>query len=389
MVKKVNVALIGYKFMGKAHSHAIKDMPFFFKTNLKPVRKVICGRTEPLVKQAAEDFGWESYDTLWKRVIERKDIDLVIIATPNNLHHDIAIAAARSGKHILCEKPLATSLQEAREMLDVVRKTGVKHMVGFNYRRVPAISFAKKLIEEGKIGKVYHLRAVYLQDWLINPEFPVTWKLKKETAGSGPHGDLNAHLIDLARYFIGEFDKVMGINKTFVRKRPKVAKSNELTTMLTATKGEGAEEVSVDDATLFLAEFKNGALGSFEATRLALGRRNYQSIEINGSKGSMVFNLERMNELQFYSTEDSDDIQGFRTILVTQESHPYIKAWWPPGHIIGYEHTFIHQLADLANSIAYDEIPTPNFVDGVKCQEVLEAVDRSITVGKWVRVEEV
>jgi len=388
MIKKVNVGLIGYKFMGKAHSHAFMDAPFFFKSGAIPVRKVICGRTEHLVKQAAQDFGWESYETSWEKVVKQKDIDLVDIATSNNLHHDIAIAAAENGKDVFCEKPMALSLSQAREMLNAVEKAGVKHMIGFNYRRVPAISLAKRLIEDGRLGGIYHFRATYLQDWLIDPNFPVVWKLRKEVAGSGPHGDLNAHLIDSARYLVGEFDKVIGINKTFIKERPKPALSGELTTMLTAEKGEGMEEVTVDDATLFLAEFENGVLGSFEASRLATGRKNYQRFEINGSKGSIVFNFEKMNELQFYSKDDADDAQGFRTILVTEESHPYIKAWWPPGHIIGYEQTFVNEMADLMECIATDKMPVPSFVDGVKCQEVLEAVDRSIESGRWVRIKE-
>jgi len=366
--------------MGKAHSHAYKDVSMFFKSKAVPVMKTICGRDEAALKEAAEQFGWESYETSWKRLIKSKDIDLIDISTPNNTHRDIALAAAREGKHILCEKPLAMNLTEAREMLQAVEEAGVKHMVCFNYRRVPAIALAKRLIGEGKLGRIYHYRATYLQSWIVDPLFPLVWRLKKEEAGSGVHGDLNAHLIDLARYLVGEFDQVAGMSETFIKERATPAEEES-----PGAKVEN-EKVTVDDATLFLARFKNGALGSFEATRFATGRKNFQRIEINGSQGSLIFNLERMNELEFFSANDPDYTQGFKTILTTEPSHPYIAHWWPPGHIIGYEHTFVHTIYGLMEAIAADKMPSPNFADGVKCQEVLEAVDKSVEQGSWIKI---
>jgi len=388
MPKYINVGLVGYQFMGKAHSHAYKDMAFFFPdAEAYPVMKAICGRNEEAVRKAAERFGWESYETDWRRLVERDDIDLVDISSPGNTHHDIAIAAAEAGKHVFCEKPLANNLKEAREMLEAVRKAGVKHMVAFNYRRVPAVALAKRLIDEGKIGKIYHWRAVYLQDWIIDPDFPLVWRLQKDKAGSGPHGDLNAHIIDLARYLVGEITEVVGTCETFIKERPLV---EEVEAGLGARAGAKKGEVTVEDAMLFLARFENGALGSFEATRFAGGRKNYNRFEINGSKGSIVFNLERLNELEFYSREDEAHVQGFRTILVTDgQNHPYISAWWPAGHIIGWEHTFVHEVYDLMNAIARDEMPQPDFADGVRTQEVLEAVMKSVEERSWVRTDEV
>jgi len=388
MPKYINVGLVGYQFMGKAHSHAYKDMAFFFPdAEAYPVMKAICGRNEEAVRKAAERFGWESYETDWRRLVERDDIDLVDISSPGDTHHDIAIAAAEAGKHVFCEKPLANNLKEAREMLEAVRKAGVKHMVAFNYRRVPAVALAKRLIDEGKIGKIYHWRAVYLQDWIIDPDFPLVWRLQKDKAGSGPHGDLNAHIIDLARYLVGEITEVVGTCETFVKERPLV---EEVEAGLGARAGAKKGEVTVEDAMLFLARFENGALGSFEATRFAGGRKNYNRFEINGSKGSIVFNLERLNELEFYSREDEAHVQGFRTILVTDgQNHPYISAWWPAGHIIGWEHTFVHEVYDLMNAIARDEMPQPDFADGVRTQEVLEAVMKSVEERSWVRTDEV
>lgn len=382
MPKEIRVGLVGYKFMGKAHSHAYKDLIMFFEPKAIPVMRAICGRNEEAVRQVAQKYGWESYETSWERMVERDDIDLIDISSPGDTHRDIAVAAAEKGKHILCEKPLANNLKEAKDMLKAVEKAGVKHMVGFNYRRVPAVGLAKKMIEEGKIGEIYHFRATYLQDWIVDPEFPLVWRLQKEKAGSGPHGDLNAHIIDLARYLVGEFDQVVGMSKTFIEERP----LPEEVTGLAAKAGAKRGKVTVEDACLFLAKFKNGALGSFEATRFATGRKNYNRFEINGSKGSIVFNLEEMNVLEFYSREDPDYAQGFKRIMVTEGVHPYISAWWPPGHIIGYEHTFIHQAYDLMNALAEDRMPSPSFLDGVRCQEVLEAVEKSVQKGKWVKV---
>ncbi len=389
-MKEINVALIGYKFMGKAHSFAYKNVSLFFDLPVKPVMKVICGRTEKAVSQAKEKFGWEEYETDWKKVVERKDIDLIDITTPPNAHKEIAIEAAKNGKIVFCEKPLASTLKDAYQMLETVEKYKVKHAICFNYRKLPATSLAKKLIEEGKIGKIYHMRAVYLQDWIVDPDFPLVWRLQKSIAGSGAHGDLNAHLIDMARYLVGEFDEVIGISETFIKERPILKEKEELETGLGEFKEKVEEKgiVDVDDATIFLVKFKNGAIGSFEATRFAPGRKNYQRFEINGSKGSIVFNLERLNELEFYNRDDEKEgIAGFRTIITTDVSHPYAKNWWPAGHIIGYGESFVNMVADIINSISKGENPSPNFYDGVKCQEVLEAVEKSIIEKKWVKVE--
>ena len=382
-MKQIRIGLIGYKFMGKAHSNAYRQVGRFFELAAIPVMKAICGRNEKNIKEAAEKFGWESYETDYKNLVKRNDIDLIDITTPNNSHSEIAIAAAEEGKDIFCEKPLAMNLVEAEKMLKAVKKTGVKHMIGFNYRRVPAIGLAKKLIKEGRIGKIYHFRSTYLQDWLSDPNFPLNWRMQKEITGSGALGDLLAHHIDLARYLVGELEEVAGMDKTFIKERPISLEADGLTGKAGKTKGK----VTVDDATLFLAKFKNGALGSFEATRVGPGRKNYNRFEINGSEGSIIFNFERMNELEFFSRKDLSYAQGFRTILVTEAEHPYISAWWPPGHTIGYEHTFIHQAYDLMNALAEDKMPSPNFLDGVKCQEVLEAVGKSIKEKGWIKIE--
>ncbi len=387
MAKKINVGMVGYKFMGKAHSHAYRDVAMFFKTETVPVMKVICGRTETAVSEAARMFGWEAYETSWEKLVQRQEIGLVDINTPNSTHREIAVAAAKAGKHILCEKPLAVSLAEAEEMLEAARQAGVKHMVCFNYRKVPAVGLAKKMIGEGRLGKIYHFRAQYLQDWITDPEFPLVWRLKKEEAGAGAHGDLNSHIIDLARYLVGDFAKVVGMQETFIKKRPELEVSEKFTTGLAAeSRRPQLGEVTVDDATLFLARFKNGALGCFEVTRFANGRRNGLRFEINGSKGSLLFELENMNELWFYSCEDAQERQGFRKILVTEATHPYIEAWWPPGHIIGYEHTFVHVVYDFMKALDEDRLPTPNFTDGVECQRVLEAVEKSAKEERWVEV---
>lgn len=388
MVKKVNVALIGYKFMGKAHSRAYRDADMFFSPAAQPVLKVLCGRNETDVKAAAEKFGWDEYETSWEKVVAREDIDLIDISTPPGMHAPIAIAAAKAGKHIFCEKPLALTLTDGKAMLDAVTKAEVKHMIGFNYRRVPAIVLAKKLLDEGKIGKIHHFRAVYLQDWIVDPNFPLNWRLEKESAGSGALGDLGAHSIDLCRFLIGEevgeIESVVGVTETFIKERPRSTTSDGITS---ATKSEGKGKVTVDDATIFLAKFtKANTLASFEATRFANGHKNTNCIEINGSEGSLIFNLERLNELQFFSRKDPDYARGFRTILVTESNHPYIAGWWPPGHTIGWEHTFVHEIYDLMNCIAKNKPAQPDFLDGYKCQLVLDAVERSIEEGKWAKV---
>jgi len=385
MGKQINVGLVGYKFMGKAHSHAYFDVAKFFDMDAAPVMKAVCGREEAGVKEAAERYGWESYETSWEALVGRSDIDVVDVSAPSYVHKDIAVAAAKAGKAVFCEKPLAFNVGEAKEMLSAVRDAGVKHMINFNYRRVPALGLAKRLIEEGELGELRHFRGTYLQDWISDPEFPMNWRLRKEVAGSGAHGDLNAHLIDIARFLVGEIDEVVGMSKTFMPERPAEGTS----TGLTAVAAEGTEPVTVDDCTMFLAKFAGGAYGTFEATRLAPGHKNFNRFEINGSDGSIIFCFEDMNQLQFFSRKDPGYKAGFRTVLATEGDHPYFGAWWPPGHIIGYEHTFVHQVYELMQSLAKDEMPEPNFLDGARCQAVLDAVVDSLDTNAWVQVEKI
>jgi predicted dehydrogenase len=387
MPQQINVGLIGYKFMGKAHSQAFRDVPFYFPdVKLSPVMKAICGRDEKGVREAQGQFGWQEYELDYRKLIERQDIGLIDIATGNNVHAEMAVAAAQAGKHIYCEKPLAMNVEEARRMVDAVKKAGVINMVNFNYRAVPAIKFARQLIDEGVIGRVFHWRGFYLQDWIIDPGFPLVWRLEGDKAGSGSHGDLAAHLIDLAHYLVGDIDEVSGLQETFVKQRPKLAAT---TGGLTAAASAEMGEVTVDDASLFLAKFKNGAVGTFEATRFAAGHRNGNMFEINGEKGSIRFNVERMNEIEFYDHTDPGDRQGFRVIAATEGAHPWMGAWWPPAHIIGWAQTFTHQVYELLNGIAGNTCPHPNFEDGLKCQMVLEAVTRSARTREWVKLDSI
>lgn len=385
-MNEVRVGMIGYKFMGKAHSHAYRDLPMFFPDAPHPVMKVICGRNEAGVKQAARQYGWAEAETDWRRLVRRDDIDLVDINAPSDAHKEIAIEAAKAGKHLFCEKPLALTLSDARDMLAAAEAAGVKHMIGFNYRFAPAVQLAKKLVAGGRLGRIYHFRATFLQDWILDPEFPLVWRLDKQVAGSGAHGDLGAHLIDMARFLVGEIEEVVGMSETFIKERPL---PDSMTGLSAKGSGGGAKGlVTVDDATLFLARFAEGALGSFEATRFAGGHRCTNAFEINGSLGSVKFDFERMNELQVYFANDADDVQGFRRVLATDPAHAYAEAWWPPGHTIGYEHTFIHETVELLKAMQENRQPVPNFHDGVLCQAVLEAVERSIEQKRWVRLEE-
>ncbi|MFB7638929.1 Gfo/Idh/MocA family protein [Peribacillus butanolivorans] len=380
---EVRIGMIGYQFMGKAHSHAYRDIPFFFKTNAKPVLKAISGRNEEALKEAAEDMGWESYETDWRKLIERDDIDVIDIVTPNHTHAEIAIAAAEAGKHIITEKPLALTLEEAKRMHEAVKKYDVIHMICHNYRFVPAIQFVKKLIEDGRLGKIYHFRANYLQDFIMDPEFPLIWRLKKEISGSGSLGDIGAHSIDLARFLVGEIKEVVGATETFIKERP----LGEMTGGLRAQVNSNATgEVTVDDAVAFIARFENGALGTFEATRFAGGNRNKNTFEINGEKGSIRWNMESMNDLDVYFSDDEQGLQGFRTINCTEVQHPYAEAYWTAGHIIGYEHTFIHLLYEFLNGIVTNIQPEPNFKDGVKNQAILTAIEQSSNNRQWEQI---
>jgi predicted dehydrogenase len=383
MTKTIGVGLVGYKFMGRAHSNAYRQVATFFPdVALKPDMAAVCGRDAAAVQDFAAQFGWRSTETDWQKLVTRDDIGLVDVSTPGDTHAPIAIAAAEHGKHVFCEKPLANTLAEARQMLAAVRKAGVVGMVNFNYRRVPAVQLAKKLIDDGRIGKIYHWRAVYLQDWIMDPNFPLVWRLNKDTAGSGTLGDLGAHIVDLARMLVGEITTLTGLTETFIKQRPVLGAT---TGGLGAAAGQQMGEVTVDDAALFLARFASGAVGTFEVTRFANGRANYNSFEINGSKGSIVFNLERMNELNVLFSDDDGDVKGYRNVLVTDGgAHPYMSAWWPAGHIIGWEHTFTHGVYDLLNGIAAGTAPHADFEDGLRCQAILDAVERSAGSGSWV-----
>ena len=382
----IGVGLVGYKFMGKSHSNAYRQVKAFFpEVKLTPEMVALCGRDEAGVKAAAEQMGWQGYETDWHKLVARSDIGLIDVSTPGDSHAAIAIEAAANGKHVFCEKPLANTLAEARQMRDAVTKAGVVGMVNFNYRRVPAIQLAKRLIESGRLGKIYHWRSVYLQDWIMDPNFPLVWRLDKNQAGSGTLGDLGAHSIDLARMLVGEVSEVTGLTETFIKQRPTLAGT---TGGLGAAGSAEMGEVTVDDAALFLAHFENGAVGTFEVTRFANGRANYNSFEINGSKGSLVFNLERMNELNVLLNDEQADVQGFRNVLVTTAGqHPYMEAWWPAGHIIGWEHTFTHGVYDLLNGIAEKQSPHADFEDGVRCQAILDAIEKSAGSKRWVTPE--
>ena len=386
MKKDINVGMIGYKFMGKAHSQGLTKLPMFFDTSLNIVKKAICGRDEEWVKQSQEKFGWDSYETSWEKLIARDDIDAIHITAPSNFHKQPAIAAAEAGKHVFCEKPLALNLADARDIYEAAEKYGIKNQVGFNYRFAPAVKLAKKMIDEGKLGKIFHFRGYFLQDWIIDPDFPKVWRLDKSVAGSGSHGDLGAHVIDAARYLVGDFKSVTGMSKTFIKERPVAGRMTGLSGS-SASADTPKEPVDVDDATCFVCEFENGALGVFEATRFAYGHKNDMYFEVNGSKGSVRFYFERMNELHYFNAEDEEGLQGFRLIQVTEGAHPYISAWWPAGHVIGYDHTFVHQFYEFYEAIANDTPTCPNFYDGVKCSQILEAVDVSIERKQWVDVD--
>ena len=374
MSDSIRVGLVGSRFMGKAHSNAFLKVAKFFEPKRAPEMTAVCARNEQATAEFAGRWGWGRSETDWRRVTSADDIDLVDVCTPGNTHAAISIAAARAGKHVFCEKPLANTLADARQMLDVARQAGVRHMVNFNYRRCPAVALAKRMIERGDIGEVRQYRATYLQDWLADPDSPMSWRLVKEIAGSGAHGDLNAHLIDLARYLTGdEITEVVGDMKTFVDERP--------------DPDGGRGTVTVDDASTFLARFGNGAIGTFEATRMARGRKNHNRFEISGTRGSLAWCFEDMNALEYYSADDPEDARGFRKIMATESAHPYVEAWWPPGHVLGYEHGFVNGVFDLCNAIATGEEVAPDFRDGAQCVAVLEAVEQSTMTGAWQRVE--
>jgi predicted dehydrogenase len=374
--------MVGYAFMGRAHSQAWHTVGRVFDLPVQPRLAAICGRDETAARAAADRLGWAAVETDWRALIARDDVQLIDISAPGDLHAPVAIAALRAGKHVLCEKPLANTLAEAEAMAaaaDAAGPSGARAMVGFNYRRIPAISLARQLVAGGRVGTLRHVRAVYLQDWLVDPGAPVTWRMQADRAGSGALGDLGAHIVDLAQYLAGDaITGVSAVSATFTGERP-------------LSGGSGTGQVTVDDAVLFSARLGGGALASFEASRCAAGRKNALRIELNGSAGSIAFDLERLNELEFFDRTDPADSEaatgGFRRILVTEPGHPYLSGWWPPGHTLGWEHTFTHQARDLLTAIAGGTQPEPSFADGLNVQRVLDAVQRSAASGSgWTAV---
>lgn len=383
MAKTLRVGLIGYRFMGRAHSNAWRQAPKFFNLKANIELNTICGREAAGVQAARAQLGWQHAATDWREVVESPLIDIVDIGAPNHLHAEMAIAAAKNGKHVLCEKPLALNVKEAEAMLAAAQKAKIVHMICHNYRRIPAIALAKKMISEGALGKIFHFHARYAQDWLADPEFPINWRLQKETSGSGTNGDINAHIIDLGRYLVGEFQEICGLLHTFVTERPLANSSSS------AKIPRKTGKVTVPDVAMLVGKMENGVLANLEATRYATGRKNHIEIEINGSKGSLYFDFEDMNRLKFFNGDDPRDRQGFRDILVTQRDgiQPYVGHWWPPGHLIGYEHTFVHTVADFVNACVDGKPVQPTFEDGLKNQRVLAAVEESAQKGKWVKLK--
>jgi predicted dehydrogenase len=382
--RALSVGMIGYNFMGKAHSNAWRQAPRFFDLPVDVRLHTICGRSANSVERARQQLGWENAATDWRAVVSDPAIDIIDICTPNDSHAEIAIEAARRGKAILCEKPLALGVRQAGEMVAAVASARVVNMVCHNYRRIPAIALAKRMIQDGAIGdRIFHYRARYAQDWITDPDFPLVWRLQSKFAGSGAQGDIDAHIIDLARYLVGEIKEVCGLMETFIRRRPLQQQTGS---GLTARAGKKMGKVTVDDAVSWIGRFKNGAIANLEATRFALGRKNHIAIEINGSQGSLAFDFEDMNRLEYYNAGDPDDRRGFRSILVTEPTQPYAGAWWPPGHIIGYEHTFINTFADFIQAVAAGKSVHPTFQDGLQNEKVLAAIDESAKTRQWIKV---
>jgi predicted dehydrogenase len=374
MTKPLNIGMVGCGFMGRAHSNAYHRVNQFFDVAYQPVLKALAESTKERGEAFARRWGWQRVESDWRKLVEDPDIDLIDICSPNNTHRAIALAAAARGKMIFCEKPLAMNLEEARDMAEAVEKSGQPNMVSFNYRRVPAISLAKRIVEEGRLGRIFHYRATYLQDWTISPNVPVgglgTWRLDKDIAGAGVSGDLSTHNIDTAIWLNGPVAQVCGMTEIFIKDRHRPDGS--------------PARVEIDDVCTFLLRFANGSNGTFEATRYARGRKNKNSFEINGEKGSLYFDLENLHQLQYFSHEDAPHLQGWRTILVTGAEHPYMANWWVPGCVIGYEHTFVHEIADFLRGIEKGERLRPDFLDALETQAVIEAVLESARTGKWV-----
>ena len=374
---RLGIGMVGYAFMGVAHSQGWRNARSFFDPALVPDLVAIGGRDAAAAGAMARRFDWQHVETDWRALISRDDVDLVDICTPGDTHSEIAIAALEAGKHVLCEKPLANTVGEAHAMVaaaERARAHGIRSMVGFTYRRVPAIALARQLVQEGRVGEIRHVRAQYLQDWLVDPESPLTWRLEKDRAGSGALGDVGAHIIDLAHFVTGE--RITGVSattETFVPERPLPGAVHGLS----AEVGTGRGRVTVDDAAIFLARLSGGALATFEATRFATGRKNSIRLEVNGSRGSIAFDFEDMNVLQVHDAKAPARESGFTRVIVTEATHPYVAHWWPAGHGLGYEHGFTHQAADIIDAIARGVDPEPSFADGLAVQEVLAAVEVS------------
>ena len=382
---RLNVAMIGHGFMGAAHSQGWRVAPRFFDLGATPVMQVVVGRTG--ADASAEKWGWNESATDWREVIARDDIDIVDIVTPGDSHAEIAIAALEAGKHVLCEKPLANTVEEASSMADAAAKAarnGVTSMLGHTYRRLPATTFARDLVAAGKLGDIYQVRASYLQDWLTDPETPLAWRLQKDLAGSGALGDIGAHIIDLSQFITGmRLTSVSGTMETIIHERPVL----ESTSGLGGKGGTERGQVTVDDVALFTGRYDSGVLGIFEATRFATGRKNALRIEVSGSKGALAFDLEDLNSLEFYDSTADAALQGFTKILVTEPEHPYMANWWPAGHMLGYEHAFSHQAKDFVDSITTATPATPSFADGLQVQRVLAAVEASAGNGSaWTEI---
>lgn len=376
--------MIGYGFMGRAHSNAYRQVAQFFDVEHRPVLAACCARDAAKIAAFAQNWGYESFETDWRKLVARKDIDLIDIGSPNNTHRDIVLAAAEAGKMILCEKPLAMNATEGQQMVDAVERAGVPNMVWFNYRRVPAISLAKQLVDEGRIGRPFHYRATYLQDWTISADVPqggaALWRLDVDVAGSGVTGDLLAHSIDTAQWLNGPIQSVSAATETFVKERVHVETGKK-------------HPVGIDDACMFLARFANGSMGAFESTRYARGRKNYNTFELNGERGSVFFDLEDPQILQYFRYADPDTgrkieshVTGWQRIHVTNGEHPYMSHWWVPGCTIGYEHTFINALADFLKSLETGEKVQPDFRSALHTQRVCDAVLDSAREGRWMEI---
>jgi predicted dehydrogenase len=391
--REVRVGMVGYAFMGAAHSQAWRTVNRFFDLPVRARMAAICGRDSANVAAAAERLGWDSYATDWRDLVARDDLDVIDICTPGDSHAEIAVAALAAGKHVLCEKPLANTVEQAQAMVAAAataRAGGVRSMCGFNYRRVPAVALMHDFVASGRLGVIRHVRAAYLQDWIVDPQFPLVWRLQKDRAGSGALGDIGAHIIDLTQYVTGQrITGVTGIAQTFVTERPLPVSSSGLVASTGNGSGDGLAygPVTVDDAALFVARLDGGAVATYEATRFATGHKNGMRVELNGSKGSVAFDLERLNELEYYDATRRGPEQGFARILVTEAEHPYMSAWWPPGHVIGYEHSFTHEVRDFLAAIATGHDPQPSFEDAMQVQLVLDAVARSTETGSsWTPV---